>query len=188
VKLFIAVYPPEEALDDLQKTVDTLNVAIAPAVRLTERSLWHITLAFLGEVEEHKAPEVMRAVDRAAEQAKPSPLRLAGGGRFGRGHTTVIYAGVAGDIECLTRTAASIRHELTAIRIGYDQRRFTPHLTIARPGAQTPGSQLADDLQTLSAYRGPQWTATSVAVVESQSGPPRRYDQRHKAALASGHE
>ena len=187
VRLFVAAYPPVEALDDLEGAIESLHIASGARggvnARLSARPLWHVTLAFLGEVDDHRVPSVTRALDRAAEQAHPSTLRLAGGGRFGRSRFTTIYAAVAGDVESLTRTATAIRHESRAIRVAYDEKRFRPHLTLARPGDRLTAAQVADDLAALDRYRGPQWTNDRLTLVSSHLGPSPRHESLHVAVF-----
>jgi 2'-5' RNA ligase len=185
VRLFVAVYPPPAALDELATIVDRLALSRAHA-RVTARELWHVTLAFIGELPDADAPAAVRALDRAAERlATVRPVvRLAGGGRFGRGKFTVVWAGLGGDVAGLGRIADEVRHELRAERIRYDTKHFAAHLTIARPGDRLPVDQLATDLDTLAGFRGSTWTPRGIALVESHLGPHPRHDTIHVAALS----
>ncbi len=184
MRLFVAVYPPDHVLDDLQSTVERLHIASGP--RLNDRVLWHITLAFLGQVADDAAKDVCRAMERAAEVSKPSTVRLAGGGQFGRVRSTLVYAGVGGDVASLERIATTVRRELRAIDVTYDERRFNPHLTLARPGTRVPEPLIALDLATLALYRGPQWTIRELFLVASHDGPVRRYEPIHRAEILAG--
>jgi 2'-5' RNA ligase len=185
VRLFVAVYPSTEALDDVERTVEALQLAHLEGVnpRVTARALWHVTLAFLGEVPDTKVPEAARALDRAAETPVRPTLRCAGGGRFGRGRFTLLWAGVGGDVEALTRMSRAVRRELRASRVRFDEKRFAPHLTIARPGDRVPASVIAADLATLAAYRGPSWMPTKIELVASHLGPQPRHEIIHTAGL-----
>src|SRR5690349_5448646 len=74
MRLFIALFPPPEALSHLESALSTLDV------KLSDPGRWHLTLAFLGEV-----PEADPAVAALAE-AELNPvgaLEIRGGGRFG---------------------------------------------------------------------------------------------------------
>ncbi len=85
MRLFVAAYPPDEALGDLVRFLAQLEIGNATglgAVRRIAASL-HITLAFIGEVEEHLVAKAQVAVAEAAGVARPVELRLAGAGRFG---------------------------------------------------------------------------------------------------------
>jgi 2'-5' RNA ligase len=186
--LFVAAYPSPTALDDLQAAVAGLGLAKAAESginpRLTARPLWHVTLAFLGDVADGKVGEASRAVDRTAERAARPQLRIAGGGRFGRGKFTVVWVGLGGDLDGLGRVAGELRRELDAVRVRYDTKRFNPHLTLARPGNRLPAGTIAVDIETLASYRGPLWTITELALMASHLGPHPRHEMVHRAPLA----
>jgi RNA 2',3'-cyclic 3'-phosphodiesterase len=108
--------------------------------------------------------------DGPAAGRRPT-LRLAGGGRFGRGRSTVVWAGLHGDVPALERLARMVRRELRAARLEYDRKPPRPHLTLARPGDRLPAPVLADDLAVLREYCGPEWTLDSIRLVRSELGP-----------------
>jgi 2'-5' RNA ligase len=163
MRLFVAAYPPASACDDLSERL--VGLPVAP------RATWHVTIAFLGEVADLRAPSAAEALERAAV-GPPVTLRLAGGGSFGRGRSTVLWAGVEGD--GLDGLARRVRHELRKTRIPYDDRPFRPHLTVARPGDEPAGAAIRS---VLSAYAGPSWPVTEVRLMRSHLGPEPVYDR-----------
>ena len=189
MRLFIAAYPPAEACDDLAGRLAGLRVARAAGsgvnTRLARRETWHVTLAFLGEVAEERATGAIAALDRAAEawRAEPPVLRLAGGGRFGRGRFTVLWVGVGGDRQPLVRLHRQVRRELKRARLPYDDRPFKPHLTIARPGDRVDRAEVEDDRAALAAYAGPEWPVREVVLMRSHPGPAPRYEPVARAGL-----
>jgi RNA 2',3'-cyclic 3'-phosphodiesterase len=189
VRLFVAAYPPPEVRDDLAGLVDRLTVGQprgpGRSVRLARPEDWHITLAFLGDVPESKVDAVRLAMDRAMTGGQASTLRVAGGGTFGRGQFTVLWVGLRGDVDDLTETAAVLRRALRAARLPFDNKRFRPHLTIARPGDRINSEELACDLAALEAYESPPWIVDSVWLMRSHLGPHPSYDIMHEVALTS---
>jgi 2'-5' RNA ligase len=178
MRLFVATYPPPAACDDLERRLAGLNVATAAArgvnTRLARRDTWHITLAFLGEVGDQRASDVSAAVERAVTGWPAPRLRLAGGGRFGRGRFTLLWVGVDG--EGLDRVARSVRRELKRARLPYDDKPFKPHLTVARPGDRVDRAAVDADRAALAEYRGPDWPADTVELVRSHLGPRPAYE------------
>lgn len=180
MRLFVAVYPSEEALDHLAREVSRLRLGMAADsgtnVRLTARPLWHVTLAFLGEVPDDRAPAAESAVRagvarwRAAGEDPPA-LRLAGGGRFGRRRFTVLWVGLRGDVDRLQALGTAVRRELRRGRITVDPKPLRPHLTFARPGDRLPEQELSADLARLEGYQGPEWTVREVCLIRSHPGP-----------------
>jgi 2'-5' RNA ligase len=182
VRLFVAVDPPEAALEELAEVVAGLAVNAAGA-RVTARPLWHVTLAFIGEVPDDRLPVAAAALDGAVRDAAalgqpPPTLRIAGGGRFGRGKFTILWAGIEGDLRPLRRV---VTRQLKAARLPFDDKRFHPHLTLARPGDRLPAVDLARDLATLAGYQGPQWTVEGIRLVRSYLGPRPVYETVHEA-------
>lgn len=180
MRLFVAVYPPESALDHLAAAVGRLRLGQAAAdgtnVRLAGRPLWHVTLVFLGEVADDRAPAAAEAVQAGVARWRPASgtapvLQLAGGGRFGRGRSSVVWIGLAGEIDPLYQLTRSVRRSLRAARLGFDRKPFRPHLTIARPGDRLPATDLAADLAALARYAGPVWPVDRLRLVRSFPGP-----------------
>lgn len=190
MRLFAAVYPSGPALEDLARAVDGLAISRASEdgvnARVTDRALWHVTLAFIGEVPDDRCADASRALDRAAERvaATKPVLRVAGGGRFGRGRFTVLWAGLGGDAAGLGVIAAAVRHELRAGKLPFDRKHFNAHLTLARPGDRVPEETLRGDIAVLDRYRGPQWTCHEIALVASHLGPHPQHEIRHVAPIA----
>jgi 2'-5' RNA ligase len=179
-RLFVAVDPPLEAVSHLGEVVDTLAVSRANApgrsTRLAARDRWHVTLVFLGDVNEDRVEDASAAVSRAAAVAS-GPIRLcfASGGKFGRGKFTILWAGIGGDIAALRTLVAATRRELRRSRLPRDDKPFRPHLTIARPGDRVEPDLIAADVATLASYAGPEWTADAVHLVASELGPRPRH-------------
>jgi 2'-5' RNA ligase len=116
----------------------------------------------------------------ACPASAPAPvvpvLRLAGGGRFGRGKFTVLWTGVQGDVPVLAALGDALRRQLKRSRLPYDDRPFRPHLTLARPGDRISPAELAADLEALAGYEGPPWPVDSLHLVRSHPGPHPTYD------------
>ncbi|SBT54139.1 RNA 2',3'-cyclic phosphodiesterase [Micromonospora narathiwatensis] len=186
MRLFVAVYPPRPAVDDLTAQVARLRVGAASAagtnVRLADPANAHLTLAFLGDVPEDRLVDVESALGLAAETFRDgrdnSPrLRLGGGGSFGRGRFTVLWVDVQGDVEGLAVLVRLIRFGLRRARLPHDEKPFRAHLTIARPGDRIDRADVLTDREALHAYLGPEWPAEELVLVRSHPGPHPTYDR-----------
>jgi len=167
MRLFIAVFPPPEAITDLKAAMSTLDV------KLSDPGRWHLTLAFLGEVPD-AGPAIAALTE--AELNPVGPLEVRGGGKFGE----VLWAGVEGDLAALTRLTRSIRRSLRAKRVPPDDKKFRPHLTLAR---RTPAGQMAKALTLLRGYAGPSWHAREAVLVRSELGAHPSYHQLSKVEI-----
>ncbi|MFE9692549.1 RNA 2',3'-cyclic phosphodiesterase [Micromonospora sp. NPDC005806] len=184
MRLFVAIYPPRPAVDDLTAEVTRLRVGVASAagtnVRLADPAKAHLTLAFLGDVEENRLVEVVSALGLAAETFRDGRdsslrLRLGGGGSFGRGRFTVLWVDVRGDLDGLATLARLIRFRLRRADLPHDDKPFRAHLTIARPGDRIERTEILADREALHAYDGPEWPAEELVLVRSRPGPNPTY-------------
>jgi 2'-5' RNA ligase len=112
-------------------------------------------------------------------------VRVAGGGRFGRRRFTIMWAGLAGDVESLVGLATGVRRELRRARVPFDRKPFKPHLTLARPGDRLTDEELRADLAALGGYEGPEWTVDAVHLYSSQLGPRPSYERLASTPLAT---
>ncbi|MFJ8579238.1 RNA 2',3'-cyclic phosphodiesterase [Micromonospora sp. NPDC093277] len=186
MRLFVAVYPPRPAVDDLTAQVARLRIGAASAagtnVRLADPANAHLTLAFLGDVPEDRLVDVESALGLAAETFRggrdSSPwLRLGGGGSFGRGRFTVLWVDVQGDVEALAVLVRLIRFGLRRAKLPHDEKPFRAHLTVARPGDRVDRADVLADREALHAYLGPEWPAEELVLVRSHPGPRPTYDR-----------
>jgi 2'-5' RNA ligase len=189
-RLFVCVDPSAAAMEHLGATVDGLEVARADApghsTRMAARDRWHITVAFLGDVPVDRVDRARAALDAAAADRPHPTVRFAGGGTFGRGGFTILWAGIGGDVDGLRELAAAVRAQLRRHRISFDRKGFKPHLTISRPGARVPPEFLRLDVATLQAYEGPLWTINEMHLVASELGPRPVYTTLHTSRLTAG--
>jgi 2'-5' RNA ligase len=176
MRLFVGLVPSAAALDDL----DTSYAPFRPAradLRWTSRELWHVTLAFLGEVSEESLTRLLPRLERAAGRHPALGLSLAGAGAFpGPARANVLWCGLAGDKKGLGDLAMSVG--AGARRAGApppdEGRRYRPHVTIARCRAPADVTAITGEL---AGYRGPAWTAEEIHLIRSNlSGQQPRYE------------
>jgi RNA 2',3'-cyclic 3'-phosphodiesterase len=175
VRLFVAVTPPDAALDDLDAACVSLRQGAAE-LRWTGRELRHITLAFLGEVAEDRLPGLLPRLSRAAGRHQAFGLSIAGGGAFpSPARATVLWSGLAGDRKALGELAMSVG--AGARRAGApppdEGRRYRPHVTLAR--CRVP-ADLRQAVAGLSSYAGPAWMATEIRLIRSTLGGQLRHE------------
>ncbi|MGW0927145.1 RNA 2',3'-cyclic phosphodiesterase [Streptomyces sp. NPDC002644] len=168
MRLFAAVLPPQDVIQDLAEAVAPLRELPAGRdLRWTTPRNWHLTLAFYGEVDEERLPALRERLARAAAHTGPFALALGGAGQFGRGRA--VWAGVRGDVRDLRFLAS--RTEAAARKAGVgmeDHRRYRPHLSLARSGRGSAPPDVRPLLDALDGYRGRSWTVDELALVRSR--------------------
>lgn len=166
-RAFVAVVPPGAALDALDARIAKLQPQHAP-LRWLPRAQWHITLAFLGRVDD---ADVLRDVlTTTARGTAPFALQLAGGGAFPiPRRATVLWVGVASEPPELVGLAEAVRTIGAPFGDHAEDRPYHPHLTVARAPRPRPLTDLVDHLGDEPI--GPPWTVTRLAVIESDTRP-----------------
>ncbi len=169
MRLFVAIAPPSAVLDELDALVEPLR-ARRLDLRWTNREAWHVTLAFLGQVDEAAAARLLPRLERAARRHQQLRLSFAGAGAFPAAtRANVLWSGLSGDRGALARLAESV--VAGASRAGAPPpgkgRRFQPHLTLARCRMPADVTGLVD---ALDGYQGQPWTADRVHLVRSRLG------------------
>ncbi|GAB4049860.1 RNA 2',3'-cyclic phosphodiesterase [Catellatospora paridis] len=187
-RLFIAVYPPAPAITDLSGLVSRLAFTRPHPEGLSLRPVppeqWHVTVAFLGELDPAQLGATTAAMSGAAAETAHAPrLRLAGGGRFENGRAAAIWAGLHGDLDALHELADRLRTALTAARIPFDPRPYQPHLTLARPGDRLAADELRRIMDQLDAYAGPVWSAPALVLMRSDHPVSNHYTEVFRAPL-----
>jgi RNA 2',3'-cyclic 3'-phosphodiesterase len=98
--------------------------------RWTERENFHITLTFIGEVDEATAAHADEAL--ADIRMEKFSLRLKGTGSFAQGKwPKVLWIGVE-ESEPLRRLKEKVDRALLSARVPFENRKYTPHVTLAR--------------------------------------------------------
>jgi 2'-5' RNA ligase len=163
VRLFVALTPPDEVVEELRASTAALH-ELAPGLRWTRPEQWHLTLAFLGEVADDVIDDLTRRLNRAAVRHPPLSLAFGGGGRFGH---RVLWTGVQGNRAGLRRLADSARAAARRSRLPVEQRPYRPHLTLARSDG---AANLRPLVERLAPWEGLPWVATRLYLIRSRLG------------------
>jgi 2'-5' RNA ligase len=133
MRLFIAIDLSEEARREVGVFLKKLEKRYWP-VKWEEIEKVHITLAFLGEIEEEKLGEVKEAVLRGSGGIFPFEVGMRGVGCFPDFlRPRVVWIGLVGDLKSLARLQKQIAGELLKVEgVRIEERKFIPHLTIGR--------------------------------------------------------
>ncbi len=172
MRMFVALVPPEHALEDLAEFVGPRQEA-EPGFRWTVPEQWHVTLAFLADVADRHLDDLVVRLGRAAARRTAFEVTLAAGGAFpDPARAKVLFAGVQTEGEELGRLVTGTRAAATKAGCPVHGGRFHPHVTLARTGRPVEATRW---LRVLDAYRGPTWPADTVSLVASHLGEgPRR--------------
>ncbi|MDP6775177.1 MAG: RNA 2',3'-cyclic phosphodiesterase [Candidatus Latescibacteria bacterium] len=132
VRTFVALEFPAVVGQTLGAIIDRLRQA-GDGVRWVRPESTHLTLKFLGEVDEARIPDVVQAVKEISGTFVPFTLRTSDVGGFpNRERAKVVWVGVEGDLEALSRLQKDVDEALGSLGFPRDERKYFPHLTLGR--------------------------------------------------------
>ena len=147
-RLFLALHLPATAQAELRSLVHALRRE-APGVKWVKPEQLHVTLRFLGDVEDDQCNELIDAMNRATDVA-PFSFNLVGLGAFpNRRQPRVVWTGVGEGRDQLVALAAHVENVVKSSGMPPGVRPFAPHLTLGRvkePADFTALWQAADQM------------------------------------------
>ncbi|RQH00765.1 RNA 2',3'-cyclic phosphodiesterase [Natrarchaeobius oligotrophus] len=133
MRLFVSVDLPDDLAEpfaDLQAEFDE-----AAGLNFTDPEQAHLTVKFLGEVDEDRLPALERELAAAVDDAGVDPftVRYGGLGVFPNlEYITVVWVGTETGGDELARLHEAIEARTTAMGFDAEDHDFTPHVTLAR--------------------------------------------------------
>jgi len=162
IRLFVALPLPSDVAQGLL----ALQSGV-PGARWSTREQLHLTLRFIGEVDERDA----RAIDEALSSisAPRFTVELKGVGSFGGKNPRALWAGVAVN-EALIHLQRKIESAIQRLGFPAEERKYTPHVTLARLRA-TPAGRVMDYLSDHGLYASRPFEVGEFALFSSRLTP-----------------
>jgi RNA 2',3'-cyclic 3'-phosphodiesterase len=167
MRLFTAVELSAEVTENLRLLLDRLR----PAAKLswTRPENLHITTKFIGEWPEERLDEAKRAL-ASVKSSGPIAIGIHGIGWFPDARRPrVLFAGVKSGDE-LTDLAQATDDALAAIGVEKEDRKYTPHLTLARVRTSAPLDGIRKALDSIDSADFGSFTAAAFYLYLSASG------------------
>lgn len=171
VRAFVAF---ELSQDVRQRIIDFLSqlMKVERRVKWVSHDHVHLTIKFLGEVDEEKIPRVKDSLAVIAESFAPFSVRVKGTGVFPAiKNPRVIWIGVIDESGNLSRMHNIIDKEMSIYGIPMEHRAFIPHITLGRIKEPVRMDQL---LRILEEKRGEdfgEWMINGLTLFKSQLRP-----------------
>jgi len=130
-RCFVGIPLPESYQEGLERTVEQWRTELASKINWTRRGNWHLTLYFLGEVDDGSLSVIRNAL--AGVKRSRFTLQAGGGGFFPPGKPPrVIWVGLRQGGEASSALAGDIEGALTRVGCPERDKPFTAHLTLGR--------------------------------------------------------
>ncbi|WP_161797118.1 RNA 2',3'-cyclic phosphodiesterase [Clostridium cylindrosporum] len=129
-RVFIAIELEESIKDYLQ---EMQNKIIKNSTRgnFTIKDNFHLTLKFIGEVEDEIIEKIKVCIDDVASRQNDFNLQFSRLGEFPRGNKTMPWVGVKRS-ESLDKLHLDMENSLEEVSIKKEGKKFTPHITLGR--------------------------------------------------------
>ncbi len=136
IRVFISIPVPDTApLQGIMK-----DIRVMDGVKPSPENQMHLTMKFIGDVDDRKVPRIADAVTKAVEGIPPFEISLEGAGAFPNARDArVVWVG-AKPADTLKRIADGIGENLSGIK--FDDKPFKSHMTIGRCSAKKDVSSL----------------------------------------------
>ena len=134
---------------DIPDSIATSLVSYQPdsgsKIRLVKPNQMHITLHYIGQAEVETVSKISSSLEKV--QAKSFTISLNGVGTFSTyNKSKILWAGVS-NLDGLRDLYLAVGEALSEIGIQLEQRKYKPHITLARLGKGVP-SDVTQDFMT----------------------------------------
>lgn len=166
-RLFAAVVPPAAALEPLVRFADA-RIDHGPQLRWTLPASWHLTLAFLPEVPQHRVDDLIDQLGAVGDRTPSFPVTLQGAGAFpDPDQARVLWLGMGEGSEAFQGLARRCRTAASRAGIPVEGGAIRPHLSLARAN----GISATRWLRVFDAVEPISWQVQEFALIRSLGLP-----------------
>jgi len=173
MRTFIAIELPEEIKSSLGRLQEELKASNAD-VKWVEPNNIHLTLKFLGEIDDKKLDKVTKIIDGAAKENDKFKVYISSLGAFPKiDYPRVIWVSIdTGDKET-KQIAKDLEEGMAKIGIPREDRPFSSHITIGRTRSSLNRENLVRDLKNKAELGGKklEFYATKITLFKSTLTP-----------------
>jgi 2'-5' RNA ligase len=171
IRAFIACDIPEALLEKISSIHDKLK-ALDVEVGWTKVSSIHLTIRFLGDMEESLVDKVDAVIKEASKGQPPFDISIKGSGAFPNlKHPRVIWLGIDDGAKGLTNLQRALEDGLKALCFEPEEREFRPHLTLGRVKGAKGKERLSSAVSGLKDIEIGSFTVDRVILYKSELKP-----------------
>ncbi|MBN1481873.1 RNA 2',3'-cyclic phosphodiesterase [candidate division KSB1 bacterium] len=169
IRTFICFELPDAVRQSLAQLQDNLK-RHGKGVRWVRPAGIHLTLKFLGDVDEKQLPDIVSVVRKASEPYAPIKIHLYGTGAFPNLHQPKVYWIGVEEAADLIKIQSDLENELAPLGFPKEKRQFSPHLTLGRVKSSDGLKAITAALEKEALPRM-SFTANEIIVMQSQLAP-----------------
>ncbi len=154
MRAFIAIELPEEVRDILSKIQDELKQTRADVKWVAAENI-HLTLKFLGEIEQELVKKIQAILEEIAQNNSPFSLHLSNLGAFPKlQYPRVVWFGAIDDQPVLN-IAKDLESQMLKIGFPAESRPFSSHITLGRVRSGLNRKVLVEKIEFLNKNLSP---------------------------------
>ncbi len=174
-RIFLAVWPDETVVravsDAVAKARQSVSddPATSSAFRWLKQEAWHLTVVFVGAVDEPGLEDLKAAAEAAARLHQPFEISISGAGAFpGIRNPRVLWVGIHSEGKAFEALTREVRESVARVVPLKRESEHIPHLTVARVRRPV---DVGTVVAALSEAPHAAMTVSRVALVESVLDP-----------------
>ena len=171
IRTFIAIELPGNIISSIRKVQEGIK-SYGFKVRWVRPENIHLTLKFLGNINEADTEKIGRAIFDAVKEYPPISLAAKGIGVFPEvKRPRVIWVGITGQVEPLIGMQKTLDDKLEAIGFPKENRPFKGHLTLARVKGKIDSKRLSEAMKEFQEFEAEPFTADQIILFKSELKP-----------------
>ncbi|MFW6457776.1 MAG: RNA 2',3'-cyclic phosphodiesterase [Planctomycetota bacterium] len=133
MRTFVAIEMDEDCRRNLATAVEQME-HVVETVKWVDPESAHLTLKFIGQLDEDDVPRAVATLQQAADDSRPFIMNISGISAFpSEENPRVIYAPIEEDDDILIQLANDVDARLADnLGVDRDERDFIPHITLGR--------------------------------------------------------
>lgn len=149
MRIFIAVELPKEIRDSLGRLQDELKKSGADVKWVAPDNI-HLTLKFLGEVDDEKLDKIIQIIEEVASTNSVYQINITSLGAFPKiDYLRVIWVGVKEGDEQTKKIAKDLEEKIAKAGIPKEDRPFSSHITLCRTRSTLNREKLVENLKNI---------------------------------------
>lgn len=187
-RLFVAIELDKGAVKGLERFCDRLQTEYElddRAIKWVKASSMHLTLKFLGDVDDREIPSVCNTLNQVVSQFDPFEFEIANCGCFPpKGAARIVWVGINKGQEDLKALAEAIDMACNEIGFTLENKPYRAHLTLARIKQAKLGFEAREAIEKVEPFSLANQSVGQVVLIDStrsRNGP--EYTSMHHATL-----
>lgn len=171
IRTFIAIELPEKIIYTIRKVQEEIK-SYGLKIRWVRPENIHLTLKFLGDIQEADTEKVARAISESVTDYSAISLAVKGIGVFpGIKKPRVLWLGISKQLDLLTALQQTLDEKLEAMGFPKEKRPFKGHLTLGRIKSKIDPKTLHDVLKKFIQFESEPFVADKIILYKSDLKP-----------------